>query len=66
MKESGAQDEESPCGRKLGRLPVGKEPETPPAESALRVAPVCKGPPAARARRPRDKGNLDLGHCNPE
>ena len=42
VKESrGERDEEPPCGRKLVRLPIGKESETPPAESPLRVAPVC-------------------------
>ena len=35
--------------------PVGKEPEKPLAESALRIAPVWKEPPAARARGPRDQ-----------
>ena len=53
--------------------PVGKEPEIPPAESALRIAPVCKEPPAARARGPRDqdktrRGEPGIGvqYCNPE
>ena len=35
-------DERQTCGRKLGRLPIRKKPETSPAESALRIAPVCK------------------------
>ena len=30
-----------------------KEPETPPAERALRTAPVRKEPPAAREQGPR-------------
>ena len=30
-----------------------KEPETPPAERALRIAPVSKEPPAAREQGPR-------------
>ena len=47
----GERDEEPPCSRKLGRPSIGKEPETPPAESALRIAPVCKGPPAESALR---------------
>ena len=50
-----------PCGKKPGRPPTGKEPETPPAESALRMAPVCKEPPAARARGPRDQDNTRRG-----
>ena len=32
-----------------------KEPETPPAERALRIAPVSKEPPAARELGPRDQ-----------
>ena len=32
-----------------------KEPETPPAERALRIAPVSKEPPAAREPGPRDQ-----------
>ena len=44
-----SKDEEPPCGRKLGKLPVGKESEKSPAESAVRIAPVCKKLPAAQA-----------------
>ena len=44
-------DEEPLYGsRKLGRRPVGKESETSPTESSVRIAPVCKEPPAARAQ----------------
>ena len=32
-----------------------KEPETPPVERALRIAPVRKEPPAAREQGPRDQ-----------
>ena len=35
--------------------PIGKKPETPPAESVLKMTPVCKEPPAARGRGPRDQ-----------
>ena len=31
-----SEDEEPPCSRKLGRLPVGKEPEISPAESVAK------------------------------
>ena len=37
------------------RPSVGKEPESPPTERALRIALVCKEPRAARARGPRDQ-----------
>ena len=30
-------------------------PEAPPVERALRIAPVCKGSPAAREQGPRDQ-----------
>ena len=36
------------------RPPIGKKPETPPAESAFRIAPVCKEPSAAREQGSRD------------
>ena len=43
MKESkGESDEGPPCSKKLGRLLIGNKQETLPAESALRIAPVCK------------------------
>ena len=61
MKESGAYDEEPPCGKKLGRLPINEKLETPPAESALRTAPVCKEPPAAQAEGPRDQDKTRTG-----
>ena len=35
--------------------PIGKEPETSPADSVLRITPVCKEPPAAREQGPRDQ-----------
>ena len=38
---------------------MGKEPETPPAESVLRITPVWKEPPAAREQGPRDQ---DISH----
>ena len=54
MNESRAWDEGQHPARSLGlstdRL---KEPETPPAERALRTAPVRKEPPAAREQGPR-------------
>ena len=34
---------------------LSKEPETPPAERALRIAPVSEEPPAARELGPRDQ-----------
>ena len=55
MKESEAWDEgQQPCNESLGLITDRpKEPETPPAESALRIAPVSKEPPAAREQGPR-------------
>ena len=54
VKESiGERDEGPPCG--WAWPPIGKKPETPPAESAFRIPPVFKEPPAARARGPRDQ-----------
>ena len=35
MRAELSKDEEPPCGRKLGRLPVGKEPETSPAGEVM-------------------------------
>ena len=54
-KSKGERDEGPPCSRKLGRLPIGNKLEAPPAESALRIAPVFKEPPAARTRGLRDQ-----------
>ena len=55
MKESEALDEgQQPCNESLGLITDRpKEPETPPAESGLRIAPVSKEPPAARELGPR-------------
>ena len=54
VKENkGERDEGPPCG--WAWPPIGKEPETPSAELALRIAPVCKEPPAAREQGPRDQ-----------
>ena len=48
--------EEPPCGKKLGRLLVGKEPETSLAESAVRIEPfLCKEPPTAQTQGLRDQ-----------
>ena len=55
---------ERPCGRKLRRTPIGKKSETPPAESVLRIPPVYKEPPAARARKLRDQDNTR--RCKPD
>ena len=55
VKESRASPKSYPAVGAWAWPPVDKEPETPPAESALRIAPVCKEPPAARARGPRDQ-----------
>ena len=49
--ELSERDEESACGRRLGRLPVGKEPWTPPAESA---AKKCQ---CVRNHRPHKRKN---------
>ena len=38
-----------------------KEPETTPAERALRIAPVSKEPPAARKQGPRDQCKIPKG-----
>ena len=55
MQESEAWDEEQqPCNESLGLITDRpKESETPPAESALRIAPVSKEPPASREQGPR-------------
>ena len=57
MKKSKEEQEEGlPCSRKLGfGHRSAKEPETPPAERALRIAPVFKEPPAAREQGPCDQ-----------
>ena len=45
-----------PCIKELGfDHRSAKEPETPPAERALRIAPVGKEPPAVREQGPRDQ-----------
>ena len=63
MKESRAWDEEQqPCLEKLGfDNRSAKESETPPAEHALRIAPVSEEPPAARELGPRDQGKSPEG-----
>ena len=55
MKESGERDEGPNCSKSLRGRRSAKEPETSPAESPLRIAPVCKEPPAAREQGPRDQ-----------
>ena len=55
MKESGERDEGATCTKNLRGRRSAKEPEASPAESALGIAPVCKGIPAAREQRPRDR-----------
>ena len=46
----------NPATRSLGlSTDRPKEPETPPAERALKLAPVSEGPPAAREQEPRDQ-----------
>ena len=46
----------NPASRSLGLSTDGpKEPETPPVERALRIAPLSKEPPAAREQGPRDQ-----------
>ena len=56
MKESRAWDEGQPCNEELGfDNRSAKEPETPPVDRALRIAPVSKEPPAAREHGPRDQ-----------
>ena len=46
-------DEGQPCIKKLGfDHRSAKEPKTPPAERALRIAPMRKEPPAAREQVP--------------
>ena len=45
-----------PCIKELGfDHRWAKEPKTPPAERALRIAPVRKEPSAAREQGPRDQ-----------
>ena len=61
VKESRARTKSHPAVGAWVWPPVGKEPETPPAESALRIAPVCEEPPAARARGPRDQDKTRRG-----
>ena len=63
VKESRAWDEEQqPCNEKLGfEHRSAKEPETPPAERALRIASVSKEPPAAREQGPRDQCKSPAG-----
>ena len=55
MKESEAWSEgQQTCNESLGLITDRpEEPETPPAESASRIAPVSKEPPAAREQGPR-------------
>ena len=54
VTESRAWDEGQHPARSLGlSTDRPKEPETPPAERALRTAPVSKEPPAAREQGPR-------------
>ena len=57
VKESRTWDEgQQPCNEELGfDNRSAKEPETPPAERALRIAPVSEEPPAARELGPRDQ-----------
>ena len=45
MKKSRARTKSYPAQGAWPWQPVGKGPETPPAESALRKVPVCKEPP---------------------
>ena len=40
---------------------IGKKPDTPPAESALGIVPVCKEPPAAQAQGHRDQDKTRRG-----
>ena len=54
MKESVGRDEGQNCSKSLRGRRSAKESETSPAESALRIAPVCKEPPASREQGPRD------------
>ena len=55
VKESKAWDEGQSCNELGFDNRSAKEPETPPAERALRIAPVSKEPPAARELGPRDQ-----------
>ena len=55
VKESKAWDEGQPRNELGFDNRSAKEPETPPAERALRIAPGSKEPPAARELRPRDQ-----------
>ena len=49
-------DDGQPCIKELGfDHRSAKESEAPPAERALRIAPVRKEPPAAREQGPRDQ-----------
>ena len=54
MNESGEKDERPNCSKSLRRRRSAKEPGTSPAESTLRMAPVCKESQAARKQGPRD------------
>ena len=62
VEESRAFEKRSPTLRQEAwEASDPQKPETPPAESALRIAPVCKKPPAARARGPRDRDKTPRG-----
>ena len=54
--EQGLRDEGQPGIKELGfDHRSAKEPETPPLERALRIAPVRKEPPAPREQGPRHR-----------
>ena len=50
----GERDEGPPCSKSMRGHRSAKESETPPAERALRIAPVCTELTAARDQGPRD------------
>ena len=54
VKDSGERDEGPSCSKSLRGRRSAKEPGISPAESALRIAPVCKEAPAEREQGPRD------------
>ena len=54
MEENVERDPGSNYRKSLRGRRSAKESETSPAEGALRVAPVCKEPPAAREQQPRN------------
>ena len=61
VKESRARTKSHPAVGSWAWPPIGKEPETSPTESALRIAQMCKEPSAAQARGPRGQDKTRRG-----